>query len=228
MLKKTSGIVISYIRYKDTSIIVKIFTREMGLKSYIVNGIRSSSSKNKIGLFQPLTLLDLVVYEKEGAHLNRISEVKILSPFVLIPFDVHRSAVAMFISEVISKSIHDNYQNQSFFDFLQHAVLYLDDESSEISIFPIVFLHESSKFLGFAPGNAKSFFQEVYHLWIHEEEKNETYLAMDYLMQNGFRSKEKIPIQIRRKILDYFIHFYSQHMEIANEFKSIKVLRQLF
>jgi len=228
MQKKTSGIVISYIRYKDTSIIVRIFTRELGLRSYIVNGIRNSSSKTKIGLFQPLTLLDLVVYDKEGVQLNRITEAKILMPFSLIPFDVHRSSVAMFISEIISKSLHENYQNQGFFDFLYHAVVYLDDPSSELSVFPIVFLNEASKFLGFAPQNAASFFQEVKHQWIHDSERVETFKAMDYLMSQGFESKEKIPAHLRRKILDYFIHFYAQHLEIPTEMKSIKVIRQLF
>jgi DNA repair protein RecO (recombination protein O) len=228
MQKKTTGIVISYIRYKDTSIIVKIFTRELGLKSYIVNGIRSSNSKTKIGLFQPLTLLDLVVYDKEGAHLQRISEVKILVPFTLIPFEFYRSSVAMFVSEVINRAIHENYQNTSFFDFLYHAIIYLDDSTSELSLFPIVFLHETSKFLGFAPENAQSFFREVKGQWVHDEEKDEINRAMDYLMKNGFEAKEKIPARLRRQILDYFIHFFAQHLEIPAELNSIKILRQIF
>ena len=41
MLRKTQGIVLSYIKYKDSSIIVRIFTRELGLKGYVVNGARS-------------------------------------------------------------------------------------------------------------------------------------------------------------------------------------------
>lgn len=104
MLKKTQGIVIHYIKYRESSIIVKIFTRDLGLKSYIVNGVRSAKSKSKMALYQPLSLLDLVVYDKENASLNRISEVKLNYPFQRIPFDFHRSGVAMFVGEVLSKA----------------------------------------------------------------------------------------------------------------------------
>ena len=72
MLQKTQGIVLSYIKYKDSSIIVRIFTRELGLKGYVVNGARSGGKASKIALFQPLTLLDLVVYEKEARGLKQM------------------------------------------------------------------------------------------------------------------------------------------------------------
>ena len=62
MLHKTKGIVISFVKYRETSIIVKIYTEAFGIQTYIENGVRSAKGKNKIALFQPLTLLDLVVY----------------------------------------------------------------------------------------------------------------------------------------------------------------------
>jgi DNA repair protein RecO (recombination protein O) len=76
MLQKTSGIVLGFLRYGDSSIITRVYTEEYGLQSYIVNGVRSAKAKNKISLYQPLTLLDLVVYHKENKDLKRISEVK--------------------------------------------------------------------------------------------------------------------------------------------------------
>ena len=35
MLFKTRGIVINYIRYRETSVIVKIYTEEFGIQTYI-------------------------------------------------------------------------------------------------------------------------------------------------------------------------------------------------
>jgi DNA repair protein RecO (recombination protein O) len=68
MLSKTQGIVINYVKYKESSIIAKIYTKEFGIQSYIENGVRSARAKNKIALFQPLTLLDLVIYHKEEGY----------------------------------------------------------------------------------------------------------------------------------------------------------------
>jgi DNA repair protein RecO (recombination protein O) len=85
MLHKTKGIVLHYIKYSETSIIVKIYTETFGIQSYIVNGVRSKNNKNKIALFQPLTLLDMVVYHKANAtSLNRIAEVRCSEPFQIM------------------------------------------------------------------------------------------------------------------------------------------------
>src|SRR5690554_6749862 len=149
MLRKTQGIVISYIKYRETSIIVRIFTRELGLKTYIVNGIRSSKSKTKIALYQPLTLLDLVVYDREKVSLNRISEARLNYPFQRIPFDFYRSGVALFMGEVLGKAIFENYQNENLFDFLQRSVVHLDQDQVRLGIYPISFLLQLSLFLGF-------------------------------------------------------------------------------
>ncbi len=227
MLKKTSGIVISYIRYRETSIVVHIFTRELGLKSYIVNGVRSSTAKNKMAFYQPLTILDMVVYDKEGAGLNRISEVKLKIPFHRIPFDFHRSGVAMFVGEVLGKSIYENYQNESLFDFLSFAISHLDSEEVLLANYPVIFLWETSKYLGFAPTDAASFFNEI-----EQEAQSKEYVRkeMDYLdllIRDSFECTEKIPSGYRRRLLDHFLLFYSQHLEYSSEWKSVKVLRQM-
>ena len=59
MLIKTRGIVLGFIKYKETSVIVSIYTEAIGLKSYIVNAVRDK--KNRAIFFQPLTILDLVL-----------------------------------------------------------------------------------------------------------------------------------------------------------------------
>ena len=227
MLKKTKGIVISYIRYKETSIIVKVFTRDLGLKSYIINGVRSSTGKSKMALYQPLTQLDLVVYDKEGAGLNRVSEAKLHLPYQLIPFDFIRSGIAMFVAEALAKSIYENYQNEHLYDFLESALVHLDSEEAKLAIYPIVFLYEMSNYLGFAPSDAASFFDEII-----QEIKSPAQLitereALDVIILDSFACKQTIPSTVRKGLLDHFLIFYSQHLEDNNPWKSIKVLRQL-
>ena len=113
MLHKTKGIVLHFIRYSDTSIIAKIYTEAFGLQSYIVNGVRSKSAKNKIALFQPLTLLDLVVYHKENSTLQRISEMRCAEPYQSIPFKVHKSSIALFTAEILQKTLKFPERSQS-------------------------------------------------------------------------------------------------------------------
>ncbi|QDH78792.1 DNA repair protein RecO [Echinicola soli] len=227
MIKKTQGIVIHYIKFRESSIIVKIFTRDLGLKSYIVNGVRSARSKSKMALYQPLSLLDLVVYDKENASINRISEVKLAYPFQRIPFDFYRSGVAMFVGEILSKSIYENYQNEYLFDFIYQSVTFLDSEPISLSTYPLSFLLETSGFLGFAPDSAGEFFEQVH------PDVNDGSFALEekkfftQLLKNPFDPSIKIPPSVRKSLLDDLLTFYKLHLDTFFEVRSLEVLRNL-
>ena len=75
MLHNTRGIVLNTIPYSDTSLIVKIYTEQFGLQSYIVSGARSKKGQRKANLLQPLSQLDLVVQHREKNTLQRIVEI---------------------------------------------------------------------------------------------------------------------------------------------------------
>lgn len=227
MIRKTSGLVLSSIRYKDTSIIVKIFTRELGLKSYLINGVRSMGKGSKMALYQPLTLLDLVVYNKENSGLQRISEAKLQRAHQRIPFDFSRTSIALFMTEVINRSIYENYQNESLFDFLSESVIILDQAETHLAHFPLVFLIEKSKFLGFYPESAEGFIVESNKQPFSNQELPITLDYLNTLLEKKYYCVDKIPVLLRRKVLDHLLDFYAQHMENPSIFKSLAVIRQV-
>ena len=149
MLHKTRGVVFRFTKYGETSIIVTLFTELFGLQSYIVNGVRSKSGKNKIALFQPLTLLDLVVYHREHANINRIKEVKCLYPYQSIPMDIKKSALAIFLIEVINKTVKEESHAQELCEFFIRSFITLDQMEERAENFHIIFLLKLSRLLGF-------------------------------------------------------------------------------
>lgn len=227
MLQKTKGIVVSFIKYRDTSVIVKIFTREMGLRSYIVNGVRSSDKSNKMALYQPLTLLEMVVYENPSKNLQRISEAKLYNPSSRIPFDFYRSGIALFVSEVLAKSIVEGYQNQPFFDFLERAIGRLDSEHVILSHYPIAFLLESSKHLGFAPLDANSFFEELDLPRVLSDGLGAERDYLDALVADSFGFRGNVASLTRRNLLDHYLGYFVRHLDLATDWKSVEVLRHL-
>lgn len=227
MLKKTNGIVLNSIRYKESSIIVKIFTRDLGLKSYLINGVRAKGNASKIALYQPLTLLDLVVYDKENAGLQRISEARLQHPNQLIPFEFGRTGIALFMTEVISRSIFENYQNEDLYDFLFKSICILDSKNVMLTQFPLVFLIEQAKFLGFAPEEKMGFLNESRSQPFSPEELKEAIDYLQMLMSESYACAQVAPILLRRKILDHLLDFYSQQLENTAPWKSLSILRQL-
>ena len=228
MLHKTRGIVLSYFRYRETSIIVRIYTEEFGLQSYLVNGVRSAKSKtNRIAFFQPLTLLDMVVYYKPDKDLHRLSEVKINYPFQHIPFDIAKSSLALFVSEMLTKTLKEETSNLTLYHFLEDSVRYLEEAEADYENFHIAFLLKLAFFLGFGPASAREFegqLQEQKYPFLPDET---TEKALNGFLRQRLGAPVKISRQTRAELLDALVAFYRIHIDSLGEIKSLTVLREV-
>ncbi|MEQ9443853.1 MAG: DNA repair protein RecO [Cyclobacteriaceae bacterium] len=229
MLHKTRGIVLNFIKYRETSIVTRIYTEEFGLQSYIVNGVRGSNkkSKSKISFFQPLTLLDLVVYYKKTAGLNRISEIKCLEPYQSIPYNFRKSSIALFITEVLNKCLKEEEGNTPQFEFLRYSLQMFDHLEEHYENFHLQLMLKFSRYLGFAPASADDVFDEVYEFvgkpTISEQEQQ----VLNLLLQNPYTSPVKTTNATRRFLLDDLIKYYQMHVGGFGELKSLVVLREV-
>lgn len=220
MLHKTHGVVFRFTKYGETSIIVSIFTDVFGLQSYIVNGVRGKSSKNKIALYQPLTLLEMVVYHREHANINRIKEIKCLHPYQTLLTDVRKSSIAMFLTEVLNKAVKDESHARELCDFLIHSLITLDTQPEKSENFHLIFLLKLSRFLGFGAQHVN----EVLNARMTDE-------RIEAILKQLINANYTDPIDItnaqRRELLELLVKFYTDHMETIGEIRSMQVLREV-
>jgi len=151
MLHATKGIVFHSVKYSETSVIVKIYTELFGIQSYLFKGVHSPKSKTRPGLFQPMTLLDLVVYHKEKQSLQHAREVHLARPYHTLPFDIRKSSVALFMNELVYKTIREEEANPDLFVFLWNTCILLDDTADPVSAFPLFFALRFCHYLGIFP-----------------------------------------------------------------------------
>jgi len=221
MLQKTRGIVFRFTKYGETSIIVSVFTEALGLQSYIVNGVRTSSPKSgRIALYQPLTLLDLVVYHRENAAINRIKEVKCNYPFQSIAIDVRKSTIAMFLVEVMNKSVKEESQASQLFEFLYNSIVALDLAVDGVENFHLVFLLKLSRYLGFGA-------HSVNEIVGGRGASPETERHLETILRSDFENLPRFSRAERGELLDFLIKFFSDHLDTFGEMKSIPVLREV-
>ena len=225
MLFKSEGIVINYLKYRETSIITKIYTEAFGIQSFIVNGIRNKNSKNKIALFQTLTLLDLVVYHRHNSSLNRISELNCQYPFKSIPIDQKKTSIALFISEVLNKTLKEQEGNEALFLFIKNSIIILDNSKSDFENFHLQFLLKLSSYLGFSPTSIQDVIKPEIPL-VHDLDQAEI-LQFEKLFNSDFTDIVKLSGRARKKILDLLLNFYRVHHENFGEMKSLKILQEL-
>lgn len=147
----TKAIVLTSLKYGDTSLIAKVFTASDGLKSYLLKGVLASKKgKLKTAYFQPLTQLEIVANHKNKGNLESIREAKVNYHYQTLHTEITKSAMTQFLAEMLGNSIHEEESNQGLFDFLEASFQWLDTHD-EISNFHLRFLISLTRYLGFYP-----------------------------------------------------------------------------
>jgi DNA repair protein RecO (recombination protein O) len=220
MLQKTRGIVLRFTRFKETSIIVSIFTDIFGTQAYIVNNVRSAKASNTMALYQPLTLLDLVVYHRPNQQIARIKELKCIYSFQSFYIDPKKSSIALFLCEVLNKSLKDESHPAALFEFLQTSFITFDHLTEGIDNFHLVFMLKLSRYLGFGANRSDEIFVES----LARSTNNESISA---LLAADYTTSLVITNPQRRQILDALVQFYASHIDSFGVFKSLEVVREL-
>ena len=240
MLHKTRGIVLHYIRYGETSIIAHIYTELFGRQSYIINKVRSKRPSFSLNFFQPLTILDIETYYKPSYDIQRIKEIKRHIPLDQIYSDIFKSSIAIFIAEIVYKTLYEAESNLSMFNFLSHSIQFLDLMKKGISNFHLVFLIQYSKYLGIFPQfQLDQLNEEITRERFAEQMMEDTPFMnlsenarkiLSELTRQSFQNLESIDIvsQIRIELLEKLVEFYKLHFENITQINSLKILREIF
>ena len=239
MLQKTRGIVLNHIKYSETSIIATIYTESFGRQSFIVNGVHGKKSKIKVNVFQPLFLLDMEVYFKPKRDLQRIKELQNACIFSSLPYDLKKSTIAIFLAEILYKTIQEQEPNKELFEYLFHSVQMLDLKE-ESSNFHIYFLIHLTKYLGFFPHNnytetncyfdlkAGSFVQiKPFHSRSLDKELSFIFSEMMTFSENQ-HDQIQMTYNQRIQLLEKILEYYALHHEGISSIKSLEVLREVF
>tara|TARA_R110001592_G_scaffold69852_2_gene214250 strand:- start:75 stop:797 length:723 start_codon:yes stop_codon:yes gene_type:complete len=234
----TNAIVLSSLKYGDTSLIVKCYTQEEGVKTYLIRGVlKPKKSGLKAAYFQPLTQLRIVANHNSKNTLNSIKEVQVIHPYKTFHTDIVKQSVVLFLSEVLSNSIQEEEQNLALYEYLETAFIWLDVHD-RVANFHLLFLLNLSGFLGFYPDtsekNKKGFdlLEGVFSDNIHEKNvisKNDFYQFKKLLgiifdtLENVTYSKEE-----RQLVLQVIIQYFKLHLDSFRNPKSLQVLETVF
>ena len=239
MLEKTRGIFLHSVKYSETSIIAVIYTERFGRKSFMINGARSKKSTFKSVVFQPLYLLDLEIYYKEGRDIHRLKDVRISNPYSTIPFDIRKSSQVIFLAEILNKCLKEEERNPDLFDFIYNSLSFLDLADHGISNFCVWFLFKLTRFLGIYPNadNAQisNFFDLQKARFVSHEPQHSQFtdkhitILFSRLFDVDYHSLGKLEYtQIdRRMVLEKLLEYYRIHFDNMGEIKSLSVLQEV-
>ena len=219
--------------------VTKVYTELYGLKSYIINGVRTRKAKIKSNILQPLSMLDMGVYNRDKRSLQRLKYANAINPGSQIGLDMVKGSLAIFIAEVMLRTIREEEPNQSLFDFLVQFIGDLETEDGSVSNYHLLFMLELTGYLGFYPSPPTSgstcyfdkregvFCEEVpqHGDWMDEESSG----LMQRIMEanTGNISSVKLSSAQRNDLANHMIAFYNLHLDANIEIKSHKNLQMV-
>lgn len=239
MLSKTRGIVLHNTKYSDSFSIVTIFTELYGRTSFMVRGVTNKKSGTKPALFQPLTLVDIDVFYNPTKEIHTIKEIRIDIPLTGIYTDIAKNAIALFMSEVLFRSIKLSTPDEHLFVFVSQSVQVLDCTHELPANFHLIFMLKLTRFLGFEPNvsDDKCFYFDLMNgvfsdskpLHAHYFGGDEVVVFRKLLAMDYFNMADLVLSRSQRShILKALVEFYRLHINGFHGLNSLDVLQSVF
>lgn len=247
MILSTPGLVLHTTPYSESSVVVKVFTRQLGLRSYIIKGVRGNRGRVKQNLLQPLSALDMVVYNNEKTDLNYIKELSPRHPVSLssMPDSQHSIALRFFMTEVLYKALREAEPMPALFDYVDEVTgslsapmteLDSSNQSSSPSVphLPIAFLLTVARHLGIEPLDNHSHREPFFDLQEGRFVSAPTATTLSvplstmlYTYLCSSLSTPRFPLDERIALIDALIAYYHLHLSGFSNFRSHEILHNV-
>jgi DNA repair protein RecO (recombination protein O) len=160
------------------------------------------------------------------------------------PYDIYsnikKSAVAIFLGEVLSSVLKEESPHEEMFEYIEKSIIYFDNCKEGYANFHIAFLAGLSSFLGFEPGiradNNDLFFDMQNGVFVpmppvHGNYANEEISGiLARFFESSYDSISGITLtgKLRNDLLETIVKFYSLHLPGLKKIKSLEVLKMVF
>jgi DNA repair protein RecO (recombination protein O) len=240
MVEKSGGIILHQLKYTDSGIVVQVYTRKYGRLSFLIKGMRNKKAGKHNVHFQPLSILDLVIYYKESRSMQVLKEFSVSYSPADIQSNIRKSCIAIFLGEVLTSVLKEESPHQELYDYIYDSIIYFDQCRDSFLNFHIAFLTGLSSFLGFEPGRRedpeKTFFDLINGSFVQLPPVHGNYAnaeisdilakffasswnEMDNILLSGLK---------RNEVLETLMRYYSLQLTGLKKINSLAILKEVF
>ncbi|WP_027138227.1 DNA repair protein RecO [Gaetbulibacter saemankumensis] len=238
MQVSTRAIVLSKLKFKDNDLIVRCYTEQLGIVSFLIRGVfKSHKSNNKLAYFQLLSQLELNLVYKGNRSLQVIKDTKIGFLYNSLQSNVFKSSIVMFLSEALSSALKEEEQNETLYRYLETSLQWLDSQD-DYANFHLLFLLNLTKYLGFYPDVSDI----DYHYFDLSEGRfvetdygrytisGENITVLKRLLHITFEDLPdlKISSKQRQSFLNMILLYFELHLGSFSTPKSLQIFNQVF
>ena len=249
MLTKSQIIVLHTIKHGDTGIVVQCYSNTAGRTSLYFRG--SSKKMHNAALLHKLNILDVVTYSNSPQSMPSIREITVPYNLSSLRGDIYKSSIAIFISELLGKTVRESEANPHLYSFISSSIQILEHITEGVANFHIHFITHLCKMLGFMPldnysqanpifdmATAKFTVQPYGQPAYGSQLMGETESALLHALMNTpstnlgslkcgqeeLRLNGEIRLGYSKRMIEYISHHIGNNIEI----KSLDILHQIF
>lgn len=245
MIVKTDAVVLSSIKYSDSSKILRVFSRDYGKISLIVKG--AISSKNRYGAtIEPLSISEFQFYFKKNTDLYLVSTAETKINLKIARNELQRIALGMMILESVLQAHEEKDKNELLYDELINSLQLLNTEEFSPILAYVYFeikhcdnlgFDISFKFLDLERENLKD--NNLYiSLFDSSISKNLNIIKGNYIKLSGtsiefmclleennlINANKLVNTSILNDLVRYFTAYYSFHFGKKFSYKSFELI----
>jgi DNA repair protein RecO (recombination protein O) len=236
---KGQAVVLHTLKYGESGLIVSLYSRDSGRETLMLNGVRSKTKGNRAALLQPMFLIDYEASEVPHGRMYRLKDIASALP-VVAEFDLRRSALSMFIAEVVYRLVKEEVANEAMYQFLAQTSHWLRVMESGVENLHLWFMVRLSVLMGFCPEDnwfEESFFDVTQGRFVVLPPMHKMYFDREQSellcrLMNVSTVDELAAITLsrvrRREFLENMLTFIGYHNDGMGAVRSIEVLREIF
>lgn len=223
---KSRFVVLHMTKHSDSSAVIHTVDSAAGRKSYLVRGL---GKKRQSAEFHPLNILDGIGAESPKSSLAVLREWNPVVSLEEIRSNIYKSSTALFISEVLFRSIRTETTDASLFDWLCDAVARLEATEGNAANFHLWFLVSYIVKLGFGPSEAtlEQMAGAIEPQGLFDRQEMELF---EKILHSSLEETLAIPLSASRRqsFSKTLIRYLSYHLGAELNIKSLPVLHELF
>jgi DNA repair protein RecO (recombination protein O) len=220
MVKKQKDrvLVIRNFRYTDNRHIIDVFSERKGKFSYAFAASKSKRNTSLRILLRPPNWLEIEYLASAKFHPRIVNAVPLISYGSLFS-DLRKSAVAIFMSEIISNVI--SAPDEPFFAFLINTFEALDKKDFSPD-FHIGFLSDITRYLGIQPGGGENgiifAFESIVNLDREDKES-----LINFVREGKTKNRDE-----RQRLTKLWLRYLAWHLEQFKMPESLKIYAEVF
>ena len=229
MFANYKGVIIRKVPQTGNGYILKVYTKEDGIKSFFVRKTKQSKAT-----LMPLALVSITAYTSNKKPVLNSKELGLSIPYNSIYSDITKSNIVLFINELLDKLLQEEESNSELFDFIVSSLLSFDRNELDLD-FHLAFLMNLSYYLGIKPNIKEGTFFDMengitrntppQHVNYFNEDETHVFkeLYFHVFEERAFKGNNTK----RKKLIELLIQYYNYHFGIKN-IKSLPVLEIIF